>query len=63
MKSISKSKNSRIKYLVNGAFFDDQKQAERYALFMTNPVSSKVWINVVVFYKDDEYYCVKSYTI
>ena len=53
----------RIRFLVNNIFFDDQDQAELYALEITNPMSSKVWVNMIMYYNDDDYYCIKSYIV
>lgn len=58
-----KSNKGVLKYYVIDKFFDEQVDAERYALEMTNPVSSKVWINLVMYYDDNDFFCLKSYTL
>lgn len=58
-----KSNKGVLKYYVIDKFFDEQEDAERYALEMTNPVSSKVWINLVMYYGDNDFFCLKSYTL
>lgn len=54
--------DAELKYLVVGKLFDEQEEAENYARTMTNSVSSKVWINVMLPYQD-KYCCIKSYTL
>lgn len=52
----------KVTYKVIDREFATQQEAEGYARFMTNPISSKIWISCMVSWKGESF-CMKSYTL
>lgn len=67
MKTVKNAEQSlneyTIKYRVVDREFDSTEAAESYARFMTNSVSSKVWISRIVYSSNGLHYCMGSYTL